>query len=279
MKKLLMVSLTLAVCAALFLTMEKEPEYILTEIAVRDITEKIEAVGTVNYAQVYAVTPRVAGTVARIFVSEGDRVKEGQALAELELLPENAGQLLSTLQNTELTQAQLQEETLKLCTVKAAADGTLFSLPIYKGMQVAPAAPMGSIVSRQMAVTALIPESAKEDVKVGQKARVTRGSKSYAASIVKIEPSQEVSAQYVVTLQSGALTVLSAGMKVDVEIVLTECSAPAVPLQAIGPDGTITCKLEDGTAAVAVKTGLCDETYAQLVEGPPVGTQVVLGEA
>lgn len=278
MKKILTVCAALAVCAGLVLTMEKQPDYALAAVEVRDISEKIESVGTVGYAHVYALTPNVTGTVARVFVEPGQSVHAGQAVAEMQLLPENAGQLMASMQNVELSQAQLQEETLKACTVTAPAEGTVLTFDAYEGMQAAPGAALGSVVSREKTVTALIPESAREDVRVGQKASVFRDGRTYGAEIASIEPAQGASAQYTVTLTSSAFASLEAGMKVDVSIVLSECSAPAVPLQAIQPDGTLLCKTETGTAAVSVVTGLCDETYAQLVEGPPVGTQVVTGE-
>ncbi len=85
--------------------------------------------------------------------------------------------------------------------------------------------------------------------------------------------------QYTITIElDGQQKNLSAGMKVDVEIILRECSGPAVPLQALEPDGTVKCRTEDGIAAVPVQTGLCTELYVQLLAGPPVGTQVVVAE-
>lgn len=278
MKKLITVLLTLVVCVSLVATKEKKIDYVLTTVEVRDISEQIEAVGTVGYEQIYAVTTSVTGTISRVFVQEGDKVVEGQAIAEVELLPENAGSLLSTMQNVDMTQAELQEEAMKMCTIKALADGTVLSLPIYKGMQVAPTVALGSISSKDMTVTALIPESSKEDVAVGQEVTVLRNERTYTATITKIEPSTQVASQYMVTLTSSGIRLLSAGMKVDVRIVLSQCEAPSVPLQAIQSDGTLICRTQEGTVAVAVQTGLCNENYAQLLEGPPVGTSIVIGE-
>lgn len=68
-------------------------------------------------------------------------------------------------------------------------------------------------------------------------------------------------------------------MQVEVSLLLEEASGPSVPLQAVQGDGTIRCLTEQGAVSVPVTTGLCDALYVQLLSGPPVGTQVILGEA
>ena len=80
-------------------------------------------------------------------------------------------------------------------------------------------------------------------------------------------------------LEGGGLAALEAGMQVEVSLLLEEASGPSVPLQAVQGDGTIRCLTEQGAVCVPVTTGLCDALYVQLLSGPPVGTQVILGEA
>ena len=125
----------------------------------------------------------------------------------------------------------------------------------------------------------MVPESAMEQLKVGQAASVTRAGKEYAVSISKIAPSDAQAGQIEITLTGDALRRRSAGMRADVRIVLEQCTAPSVPLEALRADGAVLCVTESGAVAVPVETGLCSERYVQLVEGPPVGTQVALGEA
>ena len=80
MKMGLTILAALALCAGLVFTAEREPEYELTAVEVRDIAEEIEIVGSVDYAQTHVVAPALSGTVARVFAQEGDRVTAGQAL-------------------------------------------------------------------------------------------------------------------------------------------------------------------------------------------------------
>ena len=71
MKMGLTILAALALCAGLVFTAEREPEYELTAVEVRDIAEEIEIVGSVDYAQTHVVAPALSGTVARVFAQEG----------------------------------------------------------------------------------------------------------------------------------------------------------------------------------------------------------------
>lgn len=279
MKKVMTVLLALAACAALILTRHTEPKYRVEAVTVRDLTEKIEAVGTVNYAQLYALTPNMAGVVERVFVQEGDAVHKGQAVAQLCLPTQSAQAYWASAQGVELDGVEAQEELMELCTVRAPADGQVVALTAYEGMQTAPGTALGSLGSEQLCVTALVPESVKEELYEGQSATVRRGEHSYDAKIAYIRPSTEAAAQYVLTLEApAAQRTLCAGMRVDVTVVVQACSGPSVSLQAISKEGTVLCCTETGVAEAPVEVGLCTESYAQLLSGPPVGTMVVTGE-
>lgn len=280
MKKAMTVLLALAACAALILTRHTEPSYRLEAVTVRDLTEKIEAVGTVSYAQLYALTPGMAGVVERLFIEEGGSVRKGQAVAQLSLPTQGAQAYWASAQGAEADgSVQAQEELMELCTVRAPADGQVVTLSAYEGMQAAPGMALGSLGSEQLCVTALVPESVKEELYEGQSAIVRRGERSYDARIVRIQPSTEAAAQYVLTLETlHAQRALCAGMRVDVTVTVQACSGPSVPLQAISKEGTVLCRTETGVAETPVEVGMCTESYAQLLSGPPVGTMVVTGE-
>lgn len=279
MKKSLTVALTLIVCAVLFFTRPKAPQYQLAAVQVRDLSETIEAVGTVVPQQTCALMPSAAGKVKRIFVQEGQTVGAGQAVAELELLPEDAAAYLSALQNAEWSQSDVQERMHALCTVTAPQAGEIIGLEIYVGQQTAPGGMLGYVTSEELAVTSYVPENLREDLFEGQCARIKRGGNELEGVICRITPAAEAVGQYLVRIEPVESTrLLAPGMKVDVVIPVDACTAPAVPLQALQPDGTVLCRTEQGAVAVPVKTGLCTENYAQLISGPPVGTHVILGE-
>lgn len=278
MKMGLTILAALALCAGLVFTAEREPEYELTAVEVRDIAEEIEIVGSVDYAQTHVVAPALSGTVARVFAQEGDRVTAGQALLEIEPA---AGELALLLraQGEPVTQAETAEAALALCTITAPEDGILQSFSAQVGKSVLTGAEVGRVVSAEKAVTALLPESLREDVALDMAAEVARSGRTYSARISAIDAAPGAAAQYALRLEGGGLAALEAGMQVEVSLLLEEASGPSVPLQAVQGDGTIRCLTEQGAVCVPVTTGLCDALYVQLLSGPPVGTQVILGEA
>ena len=284
MKMGLTILAALALCAGLVFTAEREPEYELTAVEVRDIAEEIEIVGSVDYAQTHVVAPALSGTVARVFAQEGDRVTAGQALLEIEpaagelalLLRTRAG---SAAQGEPGETAETAEAALALCTITAPEDGILQSFSAQVGKSVLTGAEVGRVVSAEKAVTALLPESLREDVALDMAAEVTRSGRTYSARISAIDAAPGAAAQYALRLEGGGLAALEAGMQVEVSLLLEEASGPSVPLQAVQGDGTIRCLTEQGAVCVPVTTGLCDALYVQLLSGPPVGTQVILGEA
>lgn len=284
MKMGLTILAALALCAGLVFTAEREPEYELTAVEVRDIAEEIEIVGSVDYAQTHVVAPALSGTVARVFAQEGDRVTAGQALLEIEPAAGELALLLraqgeSPTQGGSPSQAETAEAALALCTITAPEDGILQSFSAQVGKSVLAGAEVGRVVSAEKAVTALLPESLREDVALDMAAEVARSGRTYSARISAIDAAPGAAAQYALRLEGGGLAALEAGMQVEVSLLLREASGPSVPLQAVQGDGTIRCLTEQGAVCVPVTTGLCDALYVQLLSGPPVGTQVILGEA
>lgn len=290
MKMGLTILAALALCAGLVFTAEREPEYELTAVEVRDIAEEIEIVGSVDYAQTHVVAPALSGTVARVFAQEGDRVTAGQALLEIEPAAGELALLLrargespslagSAAQGEPGETAETAEAALALCTITAPEDGILQSFSAQVGRSVLAGAEVGRVVSAEKAVTALLPESLREDVALDMAAEVARSGRTYSARISAIDAARGAAAQYALRLEGGGLAALEAGMQVEVSLLLEEASGPSVPLQAVQGDGTIRCLTEQGAVCVPVTTGLCDALYVQLLSGPPVGTQVILGEA
>lgn len=284
MKMGLTILAALALCAGLVFTAEREPEYELTAVEVRDIAEEIEIVGSVDYAQTHVVAPALSGTVARVFAQEGDRVTAGQALLEIEPAAGELALLLraqgeSAAQGGSPSQGETAEAALALCTITAPEDGILQSFSAQVGKSVLAGAEVGRVVSAEKAVTALLPESLREDVALDMAAEVARSGRTYSARISAIDAAPGAAAQYALRLEGGGLAALEAGMQVEVSLLLKEASGPSVPLQAVQGDGTIRCLTEQGVVCVPVTTGLCDALYVQLLSGPPVGTQVILGEA
>lgn len=56
----------------------------VTEVKKRRISEKLNYTGTIEARRKINITPEVAGKITKIYIEEGDRVQEGQLLAELD---------------------------------------------------------------------------------------------------------------------------------------------------------------------------------------------------
>ena len=190
-----------------------------------------------DYAQTHVVAPALSGTVARVFAQEGDRVTAGQALLEIEpaagelalLLRTRAG---SAAQGESGETAETAEAALALCTITAPEDGILQSFSAQVGRSVLAGAEVGRVVSAEKAVTALLPESLREDVALDMVAEVARSGRTYSARISAIAAAPGAAAQYALRLEGGGLAALEAGMQVEVSLLLEEASGPSVPLQA-----------------------------------------------
>lgn len=279
MKMGLTILAALALCAGLVFTAEREPEYELTAVEVRDIAEEIEIVGSVDYAQTHVVAPALSGTVARVFAQEGDRVTARAGAAGDRARPRASSRCSCAPRAGRPPRPGSAEAALALCTITAPEDGILQSFSAQVGKSVLTGAEVGRVVSAEKAVTALLPESLREDVALDMAAEVARSGRTYSARISAIDAAPGAAAQYALRLEGGGLAALEAGMQVEVSLLLKEASGPSVPLQAVQGDGTIRCLTEQGAVCVPVTTGLCDALYVQLLSGPPVGTQVILGEA
>ncbi|MBT4021645.1 efflux RND transporter periplasmic adaptor subunit [Candidatus Peribacteria bacterium] len=107
----------LTVVALVFLTLtygylkvtaEPEPEYITAMVIRGDITQTVEAVGTVISERDLNLQFPMSGVVAEVLVKEGDKIEAGDRLASL-----RAGELLanvnSALANLQAAQADLRE--------------------------------------------------------------------------------------------------------------------------------------------------------------------------
>ncbi|MBT4241004.1 biotin/lipoyl-binding protein, partial [Candidatus Peribacteria bacterium] len=89
-------------------TAEPEPEYITAMVTRGDITQTVEAVGTVISERDLNLQFPMSGVVAEVLVKEGDKIEAGDRLASL-----RAGELLanvnSALANLQAAQADLRE--------------------------------------------------------------------------------------------------------------------------------------------------------------------------
>jgi len=65
-------------------TLSEERRVEVTDVMPRPISYKISAVGSLKTLEDVTISPKKAGIIQKIFVKEGDRVKKGQALVQLD---------------------------------------------------------------------------------------------------------------------------------------------------------------------------------------------------
>ena len=82
-----------------------------------DISSYINATGTVYSKQEAYLTPKIGGRIERIFVDEGDRIKQGQQLIQLEqtklIMAKNEAKAVLGTARAELRMAELSQANLK----------------------------------------------------------------------------------------------------------------------------------------------------------------------
>lgn len=111
---LIAITLIFVIGTLILLLMPDAPdaEYRTEAVTRGDIAQTVNATGTLNPIQVVNVGTQVSGTVSRIYVAQGEEVKQGQLLAEID----------PKLLLAELKQNQASAETARLNAEQARRD-------------------------------------------------------------------------------------------------------------------------------------------------------------
>ncbi|MDR2515197.1 MAG: efflux RND transporter periplasmic adaptor subunit [Christensenellaceae bacterium] len=266
--------LTALALAALLSPGEETPPGETALVARRTIEKKIEAVGIVQNEKIYPVAPLASGKL-RLFVKNGEFVRKGQALFEIENADyEGLSSLIAEGKASEPNRTA--SELYALNSAPSPAAGSIVELNGYDGMVAISGTPLMAVASRELLVSFLLPQAQRENLKIGQKIFVNRGSLRTEGEILSILPS-DTQGQYraEASIPATSSPEFLPGMQVDLQIVLDSVTAPSVPLSAI-KNGKIYCVLPQGIEEVPVHTGLCDELFISLLYGPVEGTKLLL---
>jgi multidrug efflux pump subunit AcrA (membrane-fusion protein) len=204
------------------------------------IIESVYGIGTVTAKRSFQLKLGVTSTIRRLFVKEGDQVKHGQRLADLD------GVLFS-----------------------APFDGTITLLPFKVGETVFPQSVVLSIVDlgdRYALVT--LEQQAALRVRRGQKAKLSFDSLRAESYDGQVEAIYSNDNNFFVRIGISDLPPqILPGMTADVAIGIAEQrDALIVPVAAIDA-GKVYVKRGLGTTTVAVKTGIVDGAMAEIVAG------------
>ena len=80
----ILVTLAVAVIAAFQLKGNDNPQYFTAKVDRGDISQVVEATGTINAVTTVQVGSQVSGTVSRLYVDFNSRVKRGQVIAQID---------------------------------------------------------------------------------------------------------------------------------------------------------------------------------------------------
>lgn len=204
------------------------------------IVESVYGIGTVTATKSFQLKLGVTSTIQRLFIKEGDQVKRGQKLMDLDGVVFNA-----------------------------PFDGTVTLLPFKVGETVFPQSVILSIVDLQdrYALVTLEQQAALR-VRRAQKAKLSFDSlrdESYDGLVEAIYSNDN---NFFVRIGIGGLPPqILPGMTADVAIGISERrDALIVPVAAIEA-GKVYVRRGLGTTAVAVKTGIVDGAKAEILEG------------
>ena len=252
---LTMLTATAAVCAGLFLR-HRPMEVAAVRVEKGNICRTVGVAGTVCYTQETPVTAMVSGMVDALYVIEGERVTQGQALARI-----SGG----TAQEQAVLRAPVSGIVQRVATAAYA--------PVQAG-----SIPMTIAAGAPEIVCLCVPADA-EDVRVGQLADIsTNGKHCGYATVASIKPmiAESSSAYRLILTPQDGLT-LSPGIAVEAQITAEyHAQVTTLPLSAITPDETVWW----------IADGICTEIPAQIVQmdensawvSLPEGISVVNGE-
>jgi len=187
-------------------SIEKVANVSVADVAKTEFNHYLEVQGKIDGEENVAVSPKMMGVVTAIFVSEGQSVKKGQALAQLDdaiyrqslasldstrvfvnniyikqknLWDQNIGselQYLTAKNNLESIDNNIKsiKEQLKMLTITSPIDGTIEELPIKVGQSLTPGLSMAFRVVNlsKVKVLAEVAEAYSSKIKTGTQVNV-----------------------------------------------------------------------------------------------------------
>ena len=252
---------------------------------------------TFGYQAERTLTAQAAGTVTSIHVQEGQTVAKDDILIELsgDDLTESIQSASETLRSAEISLQNLQD-TMANYTVTSPISGTI----IEKDAKVGDAVKSGDTLCviydlSYLEMTINVDELQISSLSVGQKVQITADAvqdKNYVGTVTRVSmkgASNGGTTTYPVTIRIDETDGLRPGMNANAEIVVAEAAnALTVPNAAIVRGGYVlvtqdspsaskadtTMEAPEGFVYVAVKTGVSDDDYTQIVSGIQEGDTI-----
>ncbi|OUN75615.1 RND transporter [Faecalibacterium sp. An58] len=244
---------------------------------------------TFNYREQRTLTASTAGTVAKIYISEGGQVPENGIVLELsgDDLEETIQSAYESLRSREISMRNA-EDTLANYTITAPINGTVIQKNRQAGESVESGSDLCIIYDMSyLEMTINIDELDINQINVGQPVTVTADSVNgtfdgVVTRVSMVGTTQGGTTTYPVTVQVDEYGDLRPGMNVNADIVVEQASSViAVPNAAVERGDIVLVTTESPSAAnaladtpapegyvyVQVETGVSDQNYTEIVSG------------
>ena len=242
-------------------------------------------------------TTLAAGTVTAINVQEGGAVNKDDIVLQIsgEDLTEAIQSAAETLRSAELNMDNLQE-AMNNYTVTSPISGTIIEKNAKAGDALTAGADLCTIYDLSyLEMVINVDELQISSLSVGQKVQITADAvqdKNYVGTVTRVSmkgASNGGTTTYPVTIRIDETDGLRPGMNANAEIVVAEAAnALTVPNAAIVRGGYVlvtqdspsaskadtTMEAPEGFVYVAVKTGVSDDDYTQIVSGIQEGDTI-----
>ena len=252
---------------------------------------------TFGYQAERTLTAQAAGTVTSIHVQEGDDVTKGDIRIELsgDDLTESIQSASETLRSAEISLQNLQD-TMANYTVTSPISGTIIEKDAQQGEALTSGSTLCVIYDlNYLEMVINVDELQISSLSVGQKVQITADAvqdKNYVGTVTRVSmkgASNGGTTTYPVTIRIDETDGLRPGMNANAEIVVAEAAnALTVPNAAIVRGGYVlvtqdspsaskadtTMEAPEGFVYVAVKTGVSDDDYTQIVSGIQEGDTI-----
>lgn len=235
---------TVIVVAAVVLgirSIQSRNERVTEPLKKGSIVESVYGIGTVSPNRRFDLKLGVTSTIRRLYVQEGDQVKRGQLLVQLDDVNFNA-----------------------------PFAGTVTSLPFKPGETVFPPAVVLSLVDlRDRYLLVSIEQRGALRVRPDQKARISFDSMRGEAYDGEVESVYSNDNNFLVRIDVSALPAqILPGMTADVAVAIAEHrDVLLAPVAAIDAGKVYVKRGAGGARAVEVKVGIADGTMAEIVAG------------
>lgn len=281
----LVLLLTLAAAGAMALAAGREEPAVparIVEVSRGDVRCVAALTGQLVWLEetaAYALSP---GMVAQVYVQEGERVAEGQALLRLESGAAERIAAAWAAQEQPLIAQEDVQALLESTVVRAPVDGTVRQLLVQENAPVASGVPVAVLSSADQAVVCAAAQKDASQVRRGMKAELLlEGEVIGRAEVTEIGPvtADALTGRMVcpITLTPEQTLSLPAGALLDVDVLLSSgTDVPVLPVEAVTDRGTVWRVYEGICTEISVEIVLSDEMNAWV--RLPEGMQAAVGE-